>query len=492
MIIPILIDGFQTIGRLFVTLAYAVFGQRKKTGDNNNLQEYQVSVIIPAYNEEVAIDRCINSLKIQTYPHHLVEIIAVDDGSEDRTVEKVNDHVNGNGNGNGDKNGNGNGNGNGKVKINGNSIPVGDFGGVMKLITKSHQGKAKALNAGIKQASGDLILCIDSDVTLAPDALEEVARYFHQNEDVDAATAHLEIDSRLLLVRDSSGDPELDENEETISREMTWFEEFLANSQFFEYLNSFRIGRQAEAVFNGVFTLAGATSVFRANTIKDDLVYQDRTVSEDTDLTLSLHRRGGKIGYMPNVKVYLEPVVDWDELYAQRVRWQRGELEVFSYHKDFINSRGSGYFGRWQLPLRLQTDHTMAFLRLIWTFLLPLFPFIGYPSSTILWVFVIMYGLYVLIEYLHIGVSFLLIDKDSRNQVVSKIAWGILMPIYRLFTFYCRMSGALVTLREPPRWRRLGPAERFRNGKETFKLGLARGWKMVLGVLTSFIRMMAR
>lgn len=468
ILIPIFVDGIQTIISLLVTLVSAKRKPEHVSSAQTSRSPQTISVVIPAYNEEHVIDRCINSLKIQSYPHHLIDIVAVDDGSEDQTVEILNGHVNGNGNGNG------------KVKINGNSYPVGDFGGVLRVIANSHQGKAKALNAGIQQVKGELVLCIDSDVVLAPDAVEKIVRVFQENDELVAATAHLEIDSQLLQKNDELENLDSDGPEELVFGRLSWLEKFLAQSQSLEYLNAFRTGRQAESTVNGLFTLAGACSAFRRKALLNTPLYRNSTVSEDTDLTFNIHRLGGKIGYMPDVKIYLEPVVDWDELYAQRVRWQRGQLEVCSLHRDMLGNWKNGIFSWLLLPLRLQTDHTMAFPRLIWTFLLPLFPFLGYPLRIIFLVIVLMFLFYVLIEYLHIGASYILVDEDSRKQVRKAATWGFLMPFYRLITFYYRMSGMLVVLTEPPRWRRMGPAERWQNGAASLGNKVAKGWQSVL------------
>ena len=435
-----------------------------------------VSVVIPAYNEEQGINRCINSLKLQSYPHHLMEIVAVDDGSEDQTVEILNGHVNGNGSGNG------------KVKINGNSYLVGDFGGVLRVIANSHLGKANALNTGIRQVSGDLVICIDSDVVLAPNAVEEIVRGFQESDELVAATAHLEIDFQLLQKKDKMGKLVFDENEELISRHLSWLEHFLAKSQFLEYLNAFRTGRQAESAVNSLFTLAGACSAFRRAPVLNTLLYRSHTVSEDTDLTFNIHRQGGKIGYIPDAKIYLEPIVEWDALYAQRVRWQRGQLEVCSLHRDMLGVKKYGIFGSLMVPSRLQTDHTMAFPRLIWTFLLLFLALIGYPLHIIIKVVVLMYMFYVLVEYLHIGVSHILVDEDSKKLVRKSLGWGFLMPIYRLITFYFRMSGMLVVLTEPPSWRRMGPVERWQNGADIIRNSFKKGGQMIVTKFSHFLK----
>ena len=95
ILIPIVVDGVGTILKLIIVLLY---GRNFKPHEIMNAELPKVSIIIPARNEEKIIDRCINSLKIQDYPHEKIEIIVVDDGSIDKTPQIVNNHVNGNGN----------------------------------------------------------------------------------------------------------------------------------------------------------------------------------------------------------------------------------------------------------------------------------------------------------------------------------------------------------------------------------------------------------
>lgn len=98
-----------------------------------------VSIIVPIYKVEKYLDRCINSLVVQTYKN--IEIILVDDGSPDKCPQKCDDWASRD-----------------------NRIVV---------IHKENGGLSDARNTGIKRASGDYLMFVDSDDYIEPDSCEK-------------------------------------------------------------------------------------------------------------------------------------------------------------------------------------------------------------------------------------------------------------------------------------------------------------------------------
>ena len=452
LITPVLIDGVEAVVRL------ARVKSRRQERTDEEEQPFvdselpSISVIVPAHNEAEVIDRCLNSIKMQDYPSDKLEIIVIDDGSTDGTSDRVENHVNGNGNGNGQ-----NGNGNGSFRLRGEPIKVGEFNGTLALIKNGHQGKAHALNAGIKESTSEIIINIDSDVVLAHDTVRNIAIAFHRRPEMGAATGNIEIDWETLEARDDDGTLILDENGDIVTRELTAMQRFLAKSQFLEYLSSFDLGRRSQAINDTIYTLAGACSAFRRSVVASGIQYENRTVSEDTNFTFDLHRKGVQVGFVDDAKVYLEPVVDWDSLYAQRVRWTRGQLEVCGLNEDLIGKREETEFGRLALPKMLLYDHTLAFPRLIWAPLLLFFPMIGYSWRIVAIAGIAMYLFYLLIEIVNTLAVFAIADEHTSERI-ERSGWVLLgLPIYRFVVFHFRMSGFLVTLTEKQQWTIDGP-----------------------------------
>lgn len=398
----------------------------------------KISIIIPAHNEQLNIDRCITSLKAQTYPHERIEILIVNDGSTDRTEEVVNGHINGTPHWNG------------HIRLYNRVIPAHEFGGVMMLLHGKHTGKPAAVNLGLGHCRGDLIFTIDSDAVLEPEAIQQAVIAFQRDEDLVAATAHLIIDRDLLVENDGNGHIHLDSEDMPVPMKLSPMEKFLSTAQFIEYFQSFRIGRHAEAIRDELFTLSGACAIFRRGALEEIRGYRGRTVSEDTDATLTLQRFPGRVTYLPQVRIHLAPTESWKALYAQRVRWQRGELEALAVHYDMLGSKTR----LWQrsLPRRLQRDHTMAFLRLLWIFLLPMFPLLGYSVAMVAQAMTLIYAMYVLADAVQIASAWSICAPSERRILRQSVIYLPLLPLYRMVVYFFRMSGNLKTLTEPPRW----------------------------------------
>ena len=436
LLTPILVDGLDAVGRWIVL-------RRHPDPEPTFVADEElpsVSVIVPAHNEAEVIDRCLSSIRAQRYPYDRFEVIVIDDGSTDDTADRAEEHANGWAP-------------DARVAVRGERIVVGPFDGRFEVVRNGHSGKACALNAGIELSRGEIIVNVDSDVVLAPDAVRALAEAFVRDPEMGAATGDIEIDWDLIYARDENGDIALDEDAWPVRKRLTLGERFLSKSQFLEYLSSFRLGRHAQAVTDSMYSLAGACSAFRRHVLADHLAYRDRTVSEDTDITWELHRRGVRVGFVPTARVLLEPITKWDELYAQRVRWARGQLEVASLNDDIIGDKDSRAHGSEVLEKLLVFDHTLAFPRLIWAPLILFFPLLGYSWTLIALALFAMYVLYVLIEVANTLACYSSVAEEDTRERVELCTWNVLvLPAYRFVVFHFRFSGFLVALTEEQRW----------------------------------------
>ena len=119
--------------------------------------EDKISVVIPAYNAEKYIENCIESLVHQSYQN--MEIIVVDDGSTDRTGEKVE-----------------------KIQS--------KFPGLCLMYLKldENKGQSNARNEGMKIATGTYLMFLDADDTFDPEMLSIMHHAVSSSQDIDLAT----------------------------------------------------------------------------------------------------------------------------------------------------------------------------------------------------------------------------------------------------------------------------------------------------------------
>jgi len=127
----------------------------------------KISVIIPARNEEENIGKLLSSLEKQTYPHHLFEVIVIDDHSTDNTAVVVKSY---------------------------------SFAKLIRLETENiNSYKKKAIETGIAAASGDLIVTTDADCIVPGNWLKTIASFKEKTNTVFiAAPVVLENESNLL------------------------------------------------------------------------------------------------------------------------------------------------------------------------------------------------------------------------------------------------------------------------------------------------------
>ncbi len=226
----------------------------------------RISIIIPAYNEQAVIIDSLNSLLAIDYPGY--EIIMVDDGSTDRTVKLAR-----------------------KVK---QQHPDRDF----MIITQTNAGKSSALNTGLRHASGELVLCVDSDSRVTSQSLKWGVVHF-EDPGVAAVAGH------ICVANDG---------------------QLLTKFQQLEYLISQNFMRRALSWFGVVTVIPGPMGLFRRGVLLELGGYSedDNLFAEDADLTVRLLATGWKVVSEDRMKAYTEAPEDVYPLLRQRYRWKRG------------------------------------------------------------------------------------------------------------------------------------------------------------------------
>lgn len=411
LLVPLLVDGLTT----FVSLIGALIMRWRRAARQHTLEFHPfVSIIIPVYNSADTLEACLRSVAAQQYPLRRMEVLLINNGSKDSSFDIF-------------------------ARLH------GELGLHLTWHSIINQGKAWALNAGIHMAQGQYIFNVDSDAVLAPDAVLRVVETMEAEPDLGAVTGSIAV----LPAPDGA----------SLERRL------LADCEFFEYLTAFHVGREHQTVLRNLYTLSGAFSVFRREVLLNTFLYSRETVTEDTDLTFELYERfrNWRVGSVSTAIAYVHSIETLSTLYAQRVRWQRGQIEVSARHEELMNRPIWQPFGF--VPARtLALDHTLAFPRLVWTLLLPILTSFGYPLSLIIFATLALYGFYLLIDLAWIGVAWLDVDADARRRL-RRIWWLLpLLPLYRMLIFWFRFSGFLHAVAEPGAWRVQDPVVQVRRG----------------------------
>lgn len=250
--------------------------------------DMKVSIIIPAYNEEVTVVQTLKSLLKTTYKN--VEFIFVDDGSKDRTVELVRENF--------------------------GHMPQ------IRIFTKANGGKASALNFGIKEATADFVVCIDADTQLKTDAITELMRYFYDDE-VAAVAGTVKVGNTNNLI---------------------------TNWQSIEYICAQNMDRRAFDILNTITVVPGAIGAFRKDVIKEVGAFTTDTLAEDCDLTMRILRAGYTVRNCDLAIAYTEAPETVDMLLKQRFRWSFGVMQSFWKNRKTLMNKKYGYFGMVGMP----------------------------------------------------------------------------------------------------------------------------------------------
>ena len=246
--------------------------------------------------------------------------------------------------------------------------------------------------------------------------------------------------------------------------------------EYYEYAIAFLAGRTVESKDDQIFTMSGAFSAFRRSALMQSRLYNVETVGEDTDMTFQIrYYLKERVMLCPNAIFYVEPISDWDELYVQRQRWQRGEIEVirtFLSEKLNLKRIWSNFIVR-----RLLVDHTVAFLKVIWLFaIFVLIPF-GYSPILIIMSLLLMYLLYLFIGFLNFTNVMHYLKFDPIERKYFRNHWWVtfMMPIYNLIVSFFRVMGVINTMLKSGKWQTDNFKSEYLAAKKVIKQDLKRG-----------------
>ncbi|WP_374665503.1 glycosyltransferase family 2 protein [Ramlibacter sp.] len=287
--------------------------------------EPPISILVPAYNEEASIVASVGSMLQLAYPQF--EIIVINDGSSDATLERLREAfdlerfpqaVN-------------------------ERLPTQPVRAIwrsrthahLRVIDKANGGKADSLNAGINLARHPLFCGVDADSVLARDSLHRVVRPFLRDPRVVASGGTVRVANGCDIQGGFLTRVGLPSN--------PW-----ALFQVVEYLRAFLFGRLGWSQLNAMLIISGAFGLFRTDVVVAAGGYRTRTIGEDMELVVRMHRMlraqgtDYRIEFVPDPVCWTEAPEDRQTLRNQRIRWQRGLSESLAPHWGLVFSRRGG------------------------------------------------------------------------------------------------------------------------------------------------------
>jgi len=393
-----------------------------------------ISIIAPAYNEERTIIeniKCLLSLQYQNF-----EIIVVNDGSKDNTLQLVIDCFD-------------------LISVERifdielSTMPVRAIYKSINpayshliIVDKENGGKADALNVGINVAQNDLFLSMDVDCIIEQDALLRMVKPFlDDSKHVVIATGGVIRIANSCEVSDGK------------IVKVNFPREFWVKFQVLEYFRAFSMGRMAWSKFNGLLIISGAFGLFDRKRVIKVGGYDNTTVGEDLELVVRMRRymhevekQKYRVAFIPDPLCWTEVPQTYNVLSRQRNRWTRGGIDtIFKHRKMFLNPR-YGLIGMFSFPYWVFFEWLapiIEFVGLFYFLIMLIFGLINPYVFTILFLLVFVFSL--MYSFFAIFLETYTFNKysDAKSSFQMILFTFVEMLIYQPLNMYFAITGNL-------------------------------------------------
>lgn len=268
-----------------------------------------VSVVVPAWNEEVGILKTMTSVIQNGYRDF--ELIVVNDGSTDNSDKIINQYI---------------------FSLR-KKNPI--LATRIRYIYQKNGGKGAALNTGIKRAMGEIILTIDADSALKKGAIKNLVRYYY-DENIMAVVGNVKVVNIQSLV---------------------------GLAQHIEYYFGF-YNKRGHAILNAEYIFGGACASFRKSVFDTLGLFDEKNKTEDIEMSMRTRFHGYDCTYAEDVVCFTEGASDLKSLISQRVRWKKGRFDTFSKYRSMFFStdeKHSFFLSFFVLPFSLLAEVQLIF-----------------------------------------------------------------------------------------------------------------------------------
>lgn len=408
----IIILGVQFILAIRVWLIY----KPHKEHNHYYNKAPRVSILIPAFNENVTIIDSVNSMLGQDYINY--DIIVINDGSTDNTLqllmdtydleeskehydrlsERITEYTN---------------------------FDITKFRNVyydknrdIIVIDTHNGGKSTALNAGILISNSDYTLNVDADTMLRKTAISNTVK--KKEKDSDA------ISCMVGITNGNPFDEKLLDHPQIPSK-------WIVRRQWLEYLTSFVLWRVGETNWKSITVIPGTFGFINREVLLTIGGYKRNFLAEDGELTFNLLKNGYKIQFISEFMAWTEAPETLKSLQDQRLRWYRGTLQNNIKYKDMLfNSKYNKFLSFFSLPYVWFSDIIGGWVEIIcWGIM----GYYAYTDANVNWTFFFSLWVGVMMLYsltMTIMLGFIhkrLYPKDHSSKIYRMI------PIVMIETF---------------------------------------------------------
>lgn len=385
-----------------------------------------LSILVPAFNEEVSIVESVKSFLTLEYPRH--EVILTNDGSTDATMQAL------------------------ILEYDLYQIPPALPIAVptrpvtayyrsrryskLLVIDKENGGKADSLNAALNAARYPYVLAVDADTLIEKDALIRLARPFLMGESVAAVGGSIRVANACRVEMGRVVDARVDHR-------------WMAGIQTVEYLRAFLFGRLGWNRLGGNLIISGAFGLFRKDYMLAIKGYDTSSITEDMELVVRMqrylreHNIRATIPFIPDPVAWTEVPVSADILGRQRERWHRGLIATLFRHRRLLLNPKYGSVGMIAFPFFFFGELLAPIIELFgYVVTIVGFSF-GLINTAMAWLFLLVavgYGL--LLSIWGIVLEELSFRKYSRPSDVAVLLWFAVLESfgYRQMTMWFRLK----------------------------------------------------
>ncbi len=352
-----------------------------------------VSVLIPAFNEEKVIVSTVEGILASDYSN--LEVIVIDDGSKDHTAYIVKSHFMR------------------ESRVGVISVPNG--------------GKANALNIGLKNAHGEVVVALDADTHFNADTIGRLVRWF-ADSGVGAVAGNAKVGNRVNMIT-------------------RW--------QALEYIVAQNLERRALSAIGVLTVVPGAVGAWRRSVLAELGGFPTDTLAEDQDLTIAIQTRGYRVRFDSTAIAWTEAPVTVKGLAKQRFRWAFGTLQcLWKYRRITFHPR-HGELGMvalpqvWLFQILLTALAPVADLLLVWQLISEYLAWLQHPNDFSLANLEIVLAYYAVFMVVDLGaalIGFLM----EKGEDWSLLWWLPLQRFgYRQIMYYVVLRSISTALRGP-------------------------------------------